>query len=410
MGKVEDCFLYRNKKFIRLLLALELSNAGDILYYLSLMSYAYTMKLSKFAVILVIGSETLPKLFTCFSGILVDKFNATFKTIFITSLIRGILFILIAYLMVLKKDLSILVIICCINLISDFLGEIANSTSYKAIPKIVKQEDFENANSIKNSLDMIVDFVINGISSLMILYYSNVVIAVINSITFFIVTLLFLPDKKYEINISNRSFKNKIKEICFIDEIKNTLTIIQNNRRLHNQIIFISIFNTFLYLVLPLYEIKLVESHSFQIINFTFNISFINITIACAVVFGSVLSTTLFKTKEINHLFNKIYLLLFILYISLLIENKLLTIISIFIVYMFDGILGPKFFTFVMLNIDESNISSSIGLINTFLIFISTISIFVFTALSTFMNINILIVYLIFSLLFTIYYFRKRGI
>lgn len=82
-----------NKNYRRFSIASFLSNAGDILFYLALMTYASKLENYSLALSLIAISESIPKLFTIFGGYFADKTQNKFRNIFLTALVRCILYI-----------------------------------------------------------------------------------------------------------------------------------------------------------------------------------------------------------------------------------------------------------------------------------------------------------------------------
>ena len=81
-----------NKNYRRFSIASFLSSAGDILFYLAFMTYASKLKNYSLALSLIAISESSPKLFTIFGGYFADKTRHKFKNIFLSAIIRCVLY------------------------------------------------------------------------------------------------------------------------------------------------------------------------------------------------------------------------------------------------------------------------------------------------------------------------------
>ena len=65
--------ILKNKLYLKVLVSDLISNFGDTLYFIALMTYVTEIKESNLAISIVNISETLPILFTIFFGIIADK-------------------------------------------------------------------------------------------------------------------------------------------------------------------------------------------------------------------------------------------------------------------------------------------------------------------------------------------------
>ena len=89
---------FKNKEYRKFSIASILSSAGDILFYLALMTYASRLKNYSLALSLIAISESVPRLFSSVGGYLADRTQNKFQKIVWMAMIRGALYLLVGFL------------------------------------------------------------------------------------------------------------------------------------------------------------------------------------------------------------------------------------------------------------------------------------------------------------------------
>lgn len=84
---------FSHKLYVTLLVSDLISNFGDTLYYLALMTYLVALKNSNLAISIINISETLPILFTILFGFLADRMINKVDSIVKTLWIRVLLYL-----------------------------------------------------------------------------------------------------------------------------------------------------------------------------------------------------------------------------------------------------------------------------------------------------------------------------
>lgn len=115
-----------NKLYLKLLISDVISNLGDVLYFIALMTYVIEIKDSNLAISIINFSETIPVLFTIFFGMIADKTLNKVSMIIRTLWLRVILYLLMAIVMTFKASILVVIIASIVNLIADTLGRFEN--------------------------------------------------------------------------------------------------------------------------------------------------------------------------------------------------------------------------------------------------------------------------------------------
>ena len=120
----------RNKEYRKFSIASILSSAGDILFYLALMTYASRLKNYSLALSLIAISESIPRLLSSFGGYFADRTNNKFSKIVWLAMIRGALYLLVGFLF--SQNIAgwnLVMTVIVINFISDTLGTYSSGLS-----------------------------------------------------------------------------------------------------------------------------------------------------------------------------------------------------------------------------------------------------------------------------------------
>ena len=102
--------ILKNKLYLKVLISDLISNFGDTLYFIALMTYVTEIKDSNLAISIVNISETIPILFTIFFGIIADRTLNKVEMIIKTLWLRVVLYLLVAVVMMLSLNLRVTIV------------------------------------------------------------------------------------------------------------------------------------------------------------------------------------------------------------------------------------------------------------------------------------------------------------
>ena len=165
--------ILKNQLYLKVLLSDLISNLGDTLYFIALMTYVTELKDSNLAVSIINLSETIPILFTVFFGIIADRTLNKVETII--------------------KTLWILA--SMVNLVSDTLGQFENGLFYPISSRIVEKSDREEAMAFRQTVTSTMNIVNQSLGAFLITILSFFHLALINSLTFAISLCIMLVIK-----------------------------------------------------------------------------------------------------------------------------------------------------------------------------------------------------------------------
>ena len=181
--------MFKNKNFSILLFGRLITNLGDSIYSIATLTLIYTLTKSTFYSGITLFLISFTAILQIFVSPLISKFNVK-RFLIISQLFQAIILLAITYLIYVNKlQITMLIIfIVCIS----FINQIVYPVQLALLPKIVKQEDLIKANSLFSIAYQGSDAFFNSIGGFIITVFGTIYAFIINSITFFINSAIFI--------------------------------------------------------------------------------------------------------------------------------------------------------------------------------------------------------------------------
>lgn len=181
--------MFKNKNFSILLFGRLITNFGDSIYSIATLTLIYTLTKSTFYSGITFFLISFTAILQIFISPLISKFNVK-RFLIISQLFQAIILLAITYLIYVNKlQITMLIIfIVCIS----FINQIVYPVQLALLPKIVKQEDLVKANSLFSIAYQGSDALFNSIGGFIITVFGTIYAFIINSITFFINSAIFI--------------------------------------------------------------------------------------------------------------------------------------------------------------------------------------------------------------------------
>lgn len=181
--------MFKNKNFSILLFGRLITNFGDSIYSIATLTLIYTLTKSTFYSGITLFLISFTAILQIFISPLISKFNVK-RFLIISQLFQAIILLAITYLIYVNKlQITMLIIfIVCIS----FINQIVYPVQLALLPKIVKQEDLVKANSLFSIAYQGSDAFFNSIGGFIITVFGTIYAFIINSITFFINSAIFI--------------------------------------------------------------------------------------------------------------------------------------------------------------------------------------------------------------------------
>ena len=181
--------MFKNKNFSILLFGRLITNFGDSIYSIATLTLIYTLTKSTFYSGITLFLISFTAILQIVVSPLISKFNVK-RFLIISQLFQAIILLVITYLIYINKlqITTLIVFIVCIS----FINQIVYPVQLALLPKIVKQEDLVKANSLFSIAYQGSDALFNSIGGFIITVFGTIYAFIINSITFFINSFIFI--------------------------------------------------------------------------------------------------------------------------------------------------------------------------------------------------------------------------
>ena len=181
--------MFKNKNFPILLFGRLITNFGDSIYSIATLTLIYTLTKSTFYSGITLFLISFTAILQIFISPIISKFNVK-RFLIISQLFQAIILLVITYLIYINKlhITTLIIFIVCIS----FINQVVYPIQLALLPKIVKQEDLVKANSLFSIAYQGSDALFNSIGGFIITAFGTIYAFIINSITFFINSTIFI--------------------------------------------------------------------------------------------------------------------------------------------------------------------------------------------------------------------------
>ena len=181
--------MFKNKNFSILLLGRLITNFGDSIYSIATLILIYTLTKSTFYSGITLFLISFTAILQIFISPIINKFNVK-RFLIISQLLQAIILLVITYLIYVNKlqITTLIIFIVCVS----FINQIVYPIQLALLPKIVKHDDLVKANSLFSIAYQGSDALFNSIGGYIISIFGTICAFIINSITFFINSALFI--------------------------------------------------------------------------------------------------------------------------------------------------------------------------------------------------------------------------
>ena len=375
---------FKNKEYRKFSIASILSSAGDILFYLALMTYASRLKNYSLALSLIAISESVPRLFSSVGGYLADRTQNKFQKIVWMAMIRGALYLLVGFLFsqnIAGWNLVIMVII--INFISDTAGTYSGGLTTPLVISLVKKDEIAEAEGFTSGVSQVITLVSQFVGSGLLLFMSYSALAVINGLTFIVAGLIY-----YNIAGSQRkkgisTVTQEVDDRGFWSTLALALKQVKKASGLITTVLVIAILNGVLSTIEPLISIVIAGNRQVMVIGtYSFTIALIGAMAGIGAALGSIFGTNLFKNVSLYIIIMLANIAGASVIIAILSKQIWFCLITYCILGFFAGTATPKLTQWMVGAVDRKILASSVGLINTILLIASPLMTTAFTTLS----------------------------
>lgn len=361
----------KNKLYLKTLVADLISNFGDSLYYLALMTYVTEIKHSDLALSIINISETLPILLTILFGFLADRTGNKIGMILKSLWIRVVLYLSVAVVMNVKPSLLIVLFASVVNLISDTLGQFENGLFYPISNRLVEKSDREETMAFRQTVTSSLTIVYQSLGAFFIVIFSYSQLALINAFSFAVSWIIMLSlRRQLEVQYSHKAPDKEMKNFHFVamfseivSDFKLSLRYLFRIKNMKHALLIIPMLNGSLALVIPLVVASLSKTSVLTIVNSATTISLLGICTVIGSILGGVLVLTnkTFKKASVGQLLKMNLIVILALFVSFYFQNIYMILLFTLLSSIFVSSLNPKIGTLIFNQIDENKLATIFG-------------------------------------------------
>lgn len=378
-----DIFL-RNTNYRKFSLASWLSSAGNILFYLALMTYASRLKNYSLALSLIAITESLPNLIQSLSGYLADRTKNKYHVIVWLAVIRFALYMLVGVLFATNiSGWNLVLLVIGLNFISDLSSKYSGGLQTPLIVSLVGENEMSEAQGFTNGISQLITMIAQFAGSGLLLFMSYSGLAIVNAITFLVAGIIYanigMNVKKQEVNKQPEEVNTQ----KFGATIVSSLKQVKQANGLLTIVLVIALLNGLLSTVEPLISIVLAGNKNMLIGNYSFTIAVVSTVAAIGMASGSAIGTKIFKNTSLFLIVLADTIATITLAIAIIYGNIFASLFCLTILGFLAGIVSPKLLQWLVTTVDRKILSSSVGLLNTILVMAGPLTTTVFTSIAS---------------------------
>lgn len=381
-----DIFL-KNSKYRKFSLASILSSAGDILFYLALVTYASKLKNYSLALSLIAISESVPKLFASVGGYLADQTRNKFQKIVWLAAFRGVLYLLVGVLFSLNiTGWNLVMMVIIINFFSDTAGIYSTGLMTPIIVNLVKEDQVAEAEGFTAGVSQIITMVAQFVGSGMLLFMSYSMLAIVNSATFIIAGIIYWSVERGQIS---STIQNEIEKRSFFSVVTKSFGQVKTASGLLSTVLVLALLNGVLSTIEPLIAIVVAGNRQKMIIGtYSFTIALVGGAAAVGISLGSIWGVKIFKKVSLYKIILLATIAAIVVTSALIIKQIFWGLAAYSLLGFFAGIASPKLTQWMVSSVERQILASTVGLLNTILLLISPMMTTVFTTISAVSRVN----------------------
>ncbi|RMC23576.1 MULTISPECIES: MFS transporter [unclassified Lactobacillus] len=381
-----DIFL-KNSKYRKFSLASILSSAGDILFYLALVTYASKLKNYSLALSLIAISESVPKLFASVGGYLADQTRNKFQKIVWLAAFRGVLYLLVGVLFSLNiAGWNLVMMVIIINFFSDTAGIYSTGLMTPIIVNLVKEDQVAEAEGFTAGVSQIITMVAQFVGAGMLLFMSYSMLAIVNSATFIIAGIIYWSVERGQIS---STIQNEIEKRSFFSVVTKSFGQVKTASGLLSTVLVLALLNGVLSTIEPLIAIVVAGNRQKMIIGtYSFTIALVGGAAAVGISLGSIWGVKIFKKVSLYKIILLATIAAIVVTSALIIKQIFWGLAAYSLLGFFAGIASPKLTQWMVSTVERQILASTVGLLNTILLLVSPIMTTVFTTISAVSRVN----------------------
>lgn len=364
--------LLKNKLYMLTFVNDMLSNFGDVVYYLALMSYVLQLPDAKLAISIVSISETLPILAGFVMGYFADRTTDKIKTILKTLYFRTGIYLLIGVVIGFKPSLWIVILAAFINFLSDLAGQYENGLYTPLSLRVVADEDRSDSYAFRQAAGAILYIGFQSAGAALVTVMSYQALAFVNAGTFALCALIMLGLKpslekllvERPLEITKEVKGNLVKDMW--NSMKLALRECLKLPEMRQSMVVVPVLNGVLNVVTIIIPVIISQDKHFIIGNAVTTLALLTIFNLLGGILGNILAMTVLKKLDLTLAIRLVTLLVPVFFFFIYIHEIHGVYATIFLITILAGAINPKFAALIANSMPEDKLAMISGGVNTY--------------------------------------------
>lgn len=357
---------FSNKGYRTLTNASLLNAIGNSLYNIVFIVYASTLPFNTLAVSLASVAIFIPSFFQPFVGHLAGATKNKLKWNILSRFIQFLLFILLAWLILLEPNFLLFMILLLINVVADCFGFFSSALQLPFIKLLVEKDSLMEAMGFQTALQTLIQLIFQGAGAFFIvqLNYNFSLFAIINAITFLVAGGIILSHYNLLNQFDLTLAENKINsQNNFRRDFKETLHLFLQNRFLKMIIIFAVLINLLGSSSDGLLNVSLIHRNVLWFNNLPNTLAIVSISSSIGILLGSLFTKDFFKDVSSLLIISLILLNTALLPITIiLLPSKILLVALLFTLGYLLGKINPRISAYIISEVPEEKLGLTSGI------------------------------------------------
>lgn len=349
-----------------------ISDFGDSLFYLALMTYVVSLRDAKVVIAIVTFAEVLPRILTFLTGIFADRTRKKLLAIFATLYLRILLFVCIGILMGFNPTLWIVIVVTALRFIADISGQYESNLFIPLSLPLVDNEDREQMLATSQSLKQACSVGFQIFSTGLVLFISYQAFAFINAGTFAVsLLLIFLVRARLKVATlpvtqpsPDAQVSTKAKH-SIINQYRHIVITLQKFPECLLAICVAPFLNGVLNSINAILVLVLSTDPNFAIIDQKFTLALFSLVASVASVTGSILTFGPLQKVRLGILLRIVATAPIFIYGAFLFHNLCLVMFAVAVTFLAVSSLTPKLNAIVLNNLPSESIATVVGALGT---------------------------------------------
>lgn len=407
--------LLKNKLYMLTFVNDMLSNFGDVVYYLALMSYVLQLPDAKLAISIVSISETLPILAGFVMGYFADRTTDKIKTILKTLYFRTGIYLLIGVVIGFKPSLWIVILAAFINFLSDLAGQYENGLYTPLSLRVVADEDRSDSYAFRQAAAAILYIGFQSAGAALVTVMSYQALAFVNAGTFALCALIMLGLKpslekllvERPLEITKEVKGNLVKDMW--NSMKLALRECLKLPEMRQSMVVVPVLNGVLNVVTIIIPVIISQDKHFIIGNAVTTLALLTIFNLLGGILGNILAMTVLKKLDLTLAIRLVTLLVPVFFFFIYIHEIYGVYATIFLITILAGAINPKFAALIANSMPEDKLAMISGGANTYFQIGSMLSRLVVAGLIVVLPIDVIsLIFLFIGFALVVYAYRGR--